>query len=415
VYGWADTRAGAAAERLRANFDEAATHRRTGCRFHSSYWPAKLRWLQTTQPGIFVRVRRWIGFSEYLYGSLCGEKAGQTISLSMASGTGLFDGHTRTWDATLLDALKLSSEQLPAINSADEQKAEIRLTSESAKRYPALKLIAGARWMSPVGDGATNNIGAGCTSPATMGLMIGTSGAMRVLFEAEVPASVSPSLWCYRADEKRVLVGGALSDGGGLREWVTETMTVGDNAELVEAELAKMEPDAHGLTIVPCWAGERSTNWSAHARGAILGFTMDTRPVEVLRAAMEAVAYRFAFVEQALAAFAPAAEIRASGGALRHSPAWTQVIADVTNRPVRLASVREASSRGVALLALEGLGIIKNIDEIAAPVGRTFEPNPNNHARYMAGLERQQKLYKILIEDELTARLIDYAGEQTDL
>ena len=42
VFAWSDSRAAAAAYRLRTEFDEAKFHARTGCRFHPSYWPAKL-------------------------------------------------------------------------------------------------------------------------------------------------------------------------------------------------------------------------------------------------------------------------------------------------------------------------------------------------------------------------------------
>ena len=57
-----------------------------------------------------------------------------------------------------------------------------------------------------------------------------------------------------------------------------------------------LEPDAHGLTVLPFWAGERSPGWSTEARGAILGLTQRTQPIEILRAAMEAIAYRFALI-----------------------------------------------------------------------------------------------------------------------
>ena len=82
-----------------------------------------------------------------------------------------------------------------------------------ARRWPQL---GGARWFPAVGDGAANNIGAGCTTRARVALMIGTSGAMRVMWEGEPPAEIPVVLWCYRADRRRVIVGGALSDGGGL-------------------------------------------------------------------------------------------------------------------------------------------------------------------------------------------------------
>ena len=48
VYSWADRRAAAAAAHLRGELDEDAVHQRTGCRLHSSYWPAKLAWLRET-------------------------------------------------------------------------------------------------------------------------------------------------------------------------------------------------------------------------------------------------------------------------------------------------------------------------------------------------------------------------------
>ncbi len=50
VYTWADTRAAAAAEELKADLDQAKMHARTGAVLHPSYLPAKLRWLQSSGP-----------------------------------------------------------------------------------------------------------------------------------------------------------------------------------------------------------------------------------------------------------------------------------------------------------------------------------------------------------------------------
>ena len=55
-------------------------------------------------------------------------------------------------------------------------------------------------------------------------LMIGTSGAMRVAYRGDVPAKIPSGLWCYRIDRKRVIMGGALSDGGGLYQWLKENL-----------------------------------------------------------------------------------------------------------------------------------------------------------------------------------------------
>ncbi len=398
VYGWADTRAARFAQTLKRRLDESAAHARTGCRFHPSYWPAKLLWLRAERPEIFRRVRRWVSFGELLSARFLDEPA---ASVSMASGTGLLNTRSCRWDEELLETVGVHAEQLPAVEEAYRPLGE--LTGDYARRWPAL---GGARWFPAVGDGAANNIGAGCTTRERVALMVGTSGAMRVMWEGEPPAELPAPLWCYRADERRVLAGGALSDGGGLFQWVSDALGLDERAEETEKELTLMGPDAHGLTVLPFWAGERSTGWNALARGAILGLTMHTRPAEILRAAMEAVAYRFALVARALDPLAPGAEVVASGGALAASKVWPQMLADVLARPIRLTGAAEASSRGAALLALEATGKLKSIAAAEAQTVQTFEPDMSAHARYRLGLERHEKLYARLVADEEAAAAI---------
>ena len=402
LYGWADTRAALEVAELRRRFDEREVHARTGCRFHASYWPAKLLWLKREKADAWRECARWLSFGEFLALRFCGREA---ASVSQASATGLFDQKRCAWDAELTDALGLRITQLPPLvlddettNNAALNNAAFRVAGIYAARWPQLRAC---RWFAAVGDGAANNIGAGCVNKNSVALMIGTSGAMRVLYEGEPPAALHESLWCYRADRRRVAVGGALSDGGGLYEWMRDSLNFAALRadDEIERELAALAPDAHGLTLLPFWAGERSTNWNPQASGAICGLTMHTRPFEIMRAAMEAVAYRFAHIARALDRFAPAAEIRASGGALAASPLWSQMLADVLARPVHLSEAREASSRGAALLALESLGAIDHLAD--APVGqsRTFEPDMQAHAIYRAAAERQETVYQSLLKD----------------
>jgi gluconokinase len=127
---------------------------------------------------------------------------------------------------------------------------------------------------------------------------------------------------------------------------------------------------------------------------------MQTLPIEILRAAMEAIAYRFALIARALEPFAPAATIVASGNALRSSPTWVQILADVLGRRVQVSHRAEASMRGAALLALEATGKIQSIEEasvpLSIPVEAVFEPNMKHHALYQEGLDRQQRVYEKL-------------------
>jgi gluconokinase len=122
-----------------------------------------------------------------------------------------------------------------------------------------------------------------------------------------------------------------------------------------------------------------------------VGASLATRPIDILRAALETVAYRFALVHTMLAEACPGAdEVVATGGALAASPAWTQIMADVLGVPVRPSTEPEASSRGAALLALEALGLPW---PPAPPPDRILQPDPERHARYRAARERQSRLY----------------------
>lgn len=389
VFGWADTRSAKFVESLRANFDETEIHNRTGARFHSSYWTAKLRWLRNTQEKVFKKTDKWLSFSDFAWLKLFDEPA---TSVSMASGTGIFDLRKLTWDENLFAFLRLMPNNLPRIAADDET---FQLNKTYIKRWQRLQ---NSKWFAAIGDGAANNIGAGCVQKSKAALMIGTSGAMRVAFKGDVPRAIPNGLWCYRIDRKRIIIGGALSDGGGLYRWLKDTHKINDVDDVVEAEIERREPDSHGLTFLPFLAGERSTGYNENAKGAILGLHSSTTAVEIVQVALESVAYRFAEIFDQLNDVCKIREIIASGGALRESPVWTQIIADVLAEDLNLPDTREASSRGAVLLALETIGEVKDIAEIETPNGGKFKFDKKRNAIYKKARKRHEKFYSLLVD-----------------
>ncbi len=384
VFTWAETRPARYVQTLRDNLNETDIHNRTGCRFHSSYWTAKLLWLREEQSEVFEKTAKWLSFSDFLALRLFGNAE---TSVSMASGTGIFDIRKNNWDQQLLKFLHLKSENLPLL-------AEDNFTLQTG-RWESLKE---AKWFLAIGDGAANNIGAGCVEKTKAALMIGTSGAIRVAGAGEIPNEIPDGLWCYRIDKKRIIVGGALSDGGGLYAWLKETLKIAEFDDEVEAEIAKREPDSHELTFLPFLAGERSTGYHENAKGAILGLTQHTTAVEITQAAMESVAFRFAKIVENLSQITKLETIIASGGALRESPVWTQIIADVLAKDLSLPDIHEASSRGVVLLALETLGIIDDIADLPTPEGARFNFDQRRHEIYKEARKRHEKFYELLYQ-----------------
>ncbi len=386
ILTWADRRAADAARDLRDILDEAAVHRRTGCVLHSSYWPAKLLWLSETLPGAFESTEYWVSPGDYFHARFFGGT--YAVGTSMASATGLFDQNGRRWDQETLDALSMDEPHLSTVS--DEPRRG--LAGEWADRWPILREVP---WFPAVGDGACSNVGSGCTGRGRLALMVGTSGAMRVLWKAE-SVEIPDGPWCYRADGERFVMGGALSDGGNLIEWLRNTLHLPGPDETEEL-LAGMEPDSHGLTFLPLLAGERGPGWADLANGTVAGLSMSSSPEGILRAAMEAVAYRFAIIAGILEDAIPGEkQVVASGGGLLNSPTWTGIMADVLGKPVTVSGIKEASSRGAALIALEALGG-PEVEEAGAPLGETYEPDPGRHEIYREAIERQRRLYEAVL------------------
>jgi gluconokinase len=384
---YADTRPATDAAELRRRLDERAVHDRTGCMLRTSYWPARLAWFRRAQPDAWRAAARWITLGEYVELKLFGRSR---VSYSAASWSGLLDRRKLVWDIPLLDALTLTPEKLGTLADVDEPLRG--LSAPFAARWPALR---DTPWFPAIGDGAAANVGSGAVGHNRMALTVGTTGAVRVV--QEDVAQVPEGLWCYRVDRSHALLGGATSEGGNVYAWMRDTLQLGEPEE-IERALAELPPDDHGLTVLPFLAGERSPGWAGDARATISGLTLATTPIQILQAGLEAVAYRFAIIEERICGQGACPHrLIASGGALLSSPTWMQIIADALGRPVVASDEPEATSRGVALLALRSLGALAALDDAPAADGQVYEPDPARHARYHEAIERQQQLYEVLV------------------
>jgi gluconokinase len=324
---------------------------RTGCPPHASFWPAKLARLRAERPDVWARAARFVGFGDYLFHRLTGT---WRTSLSMASGTGLLNLRARAWDQGACEAAGLTVDRLPPIGG-----------EPVGGVYP------------PLGDGACSNVGAGCVGPARAALMVGTSGALRVVRDDD-GSEPRRGLFRYLLDERRIVEGGSLSDGGNLYAWLKRTLT-----DVSTLGLAERPPDGHGLTFLPFLGGERSPGWDDARRGAIHGLSFRTTPQDLVQAALEGIAYRFAAI---LELMPEVEQLVATGHALLADRDLAQILADVLGRPLELSAVREASLRGAAL-------VVRG-EAPDAPVAGTVLPRPERTGVYRSARARQQALYE---------------------
>lgn len=392
LISWNDTRSSLFAKKLRENFNEIALHQKTGCRFHASYWPAKISWLLETKPKIKKEVNYWLSFGDYFFLKLFGETA---TSPSLASGTGFFNRYSQNWDTEFINNLSLELKNFPKI----VETPFYHLSSEYSLRWPQLDNIP---WYLPIGDGACNNIGSDCLDNKSFALMIGTSGAMRVT-TSEKNIMLPSGLWSYKIDSSRSVVGGAISNAGNLFAWLKDLLNlqledIKDIKDL-EQKLREIKADSHNLTVLPFLSGERSLGWHDEAKGAILGLGLSSKPLEILRAGLESVAYQFFLIYQELIKIVGTPnKIIATGGGLYNSQIWGEIIADVLGREIYVSKYAETSSRGVALLVLEKLNLLKlttnnNFEKV-------YHPNLENKEIYKKAFERYQKYYKKLVLED---------------
>ncbi|PWU56245.1 carbohydrate kinase, partial [Micromonospora globispora] len=225
---WADSRASAQAERLRAVPSGLALHRRTGTPVHPMAPLPKLLWFAEQEPKLFEQVAHWVGIKDYVLLRLC---EALVTDHSVASATGLMDIHRLAWDAEALGIAGITEEQLPQLVATTAVLPGLTAEAARATGLPAATpVVVGA------GDGPLANLGLGAVHPGVVACSIGTSGAMRVTVERP---GVDPlgGVFCYALTEDRWVVGGAINNGGIVLQWAGEALAPELGERLAEEEL----------------------------------------------------------------------------------------------------------------------------------------------------------------------------------
>jgi glycerol kinase len=144
-----------------------------------------------------------------------------------------------------------------------------------------------------------------------------------------------------------------------------------------------------GVHLVPAMTGLGSPYWDPDARGLISGLTRGTGRAELVRAALEAIAFQVVDVVEA-GGIRPAI-LRADGGAAAN--AWLmQFQADLLGVPVEVAAEREMTAFGAAGLAGLAVGVWADAAELAGAWRRSarYEPSmPDGRAAELVAAWRE--------------------------
>ena len=383
---WADARSRDEARELRKSGAATDLQRTSGTPVHPMTPLTKLMWFSRHEPGTCAAVRWWVGLKDYVLWHLTGQLV---TELSSASGTGLLDLGSRTWNPAALELAGVSVDCLPPVLDTT---ATLSLSAQAGGQ---VGLPAGTTVVLGAGDGPLGNLGVAATAPGVVGLSLGTSGAARMVV-SEPRTDPDGTLFCYALTDSAWVVGGAVSNGGIVVRWAGSALApdltatpVGPTVDEQVLELAAaVAAGCDGLMMLPYLLSERAPLWDPDLPGAYLGLRRHHTRAHLVRAAVEGVCLQLSAVVDRLDQIEPVTSVRATGGVFR-SPLWRDVMAAMLDRPLTIATDAGGSALGAAALGLYAVGLSPRLEDAPAlllPVpsadANEIHPDPSLVAAY---------------------------------
>ena len=321
----------------------------------------KLTWLFRNNSSLRARAERGeLAFGTvdtWLIWKLTGGAAHLTDHTN-ASRTLLYNIDAREWSSELCDLLEVPPQILPQVRSSAAIYGQVVAEEFPCRNIPIAGL-AGDQQAALFGQGcvnpgdAKNTYGTGCFLMTNVGgeRHPSTHGLLETL---AVGSDLSP---CYALE-------GSVFIAGALIQWLRDGLQILEHAGQSE-ELALQAADDHGVHVVPAFVGLGAPYWDMEARGAITGLTRGSGRPEIIRAALEAIAFQTRDLVHAMEADSGRKlhELRVDGGATANG-FLMQFQADLLGIPVDRPVVAETTAAGAAFLAGLTIGLYDGIKSL---------------------------------------------------
>jgi len=375
------------------NIDEI--YNLTGIPLHKSWWspPAlKILWVRKNEPNIFAKARKFLQIGNYVLFKLTGK---YFTDHSIAARTMLFDISKLEWSENLSKLLEIPlSTQPTLLKSAGIAGKVTKAASGQTGLSPETEVVSGG------GDTECSALGADVVAEGQALVSIGTSLMVGVARGKPTFAAGGPIrelhgtgmfTTCHVIDGMWLMEAGSM--GGTMLSWFRREFGQ------PEDQMARsLDISPYDVLNLESSASRPSPNSPIFVlpNGVIFNLTTDHKRNDVIRSIQEGVAYE---AQQVLEATEDAGiEVRnitmVAGGA--KSDIWRQIVADVTNRPVKAPNQSETAAHGAAVLAGLGVGIYDNLSQVPRP-GRLFEnlPSAQMHDTYKRLYEKYKRMYEL--------------------
>ena len=395
-----DQRATSYVDSFPRNFGAKKLYEITGHTAHPMFSLFKILWLKENRPDIWHKADMFLCFEDLLQFRLGLDPA---IGWPLAGRTMLFDVRKHEWNPEILEAIELSKDKLARTLPSGTKVGVIKLPIVAE-----LGLAEGAFVVTGGHDQTCGALGAGVTEPGVAAYATGTVDCSTAVFGqpvfSELLRKSNLCTYDYAINGMYTTVAFNLT-GGNILKWFRDEF---GQSELAQAEktglnayelLLKKIPDKPtDLMVLPYFTSSGTPNFDTKTPGAMLGLRLSTRREEIMKGLLEGVALEMRLNLELLGqAGYEVNELRAIGGGAK-SQVWTQLKADVMNRPITVLNITEAGCLGVAMLAK---GVDTNDSAVTTarqwtqPISM-IKPQKEVSSYYSEKFEKYKNLYPLL-------------------
>ena len=153
------------------------------------------------------------------------------------------------------------------------------------------------------------------------------------------------------------------------------------------AAAEQIPPGETGIVALDWLNGRRTPDANQALKGAIFGLNLGSDAPRVFRALVEATCFGARkIVDRFQEEGVPIKGVIGLGGVAKKSPFVMQTMADVLNRPIKIARSEQTCALGAAMCAATAAGIYDNVSDAMARMGSGFDaeyhPSPEQAAIY---------------------------------
>lgn len=283
---------------------------------------------------------------------------------SNASRTQMYDVRNLVWDKEVCGLFGIDTENLAEVCDSNGLYGE----TDFDGYLDAKILIHGV-----LGDSHGALFGQGCLNPGMTKSTYGTgSSVMMNIGEKPVFSDkgvVTSLAWGMDGKVNYVLEGN-INYTGAVISWIQNDLKLIESAKVTQS-LAESANPADKTYLVPAFTGLGAPYWDSNATGIICGITRTTGQAEMVKAALECIAYQITDIVKVMGedAGVELEELRVDGGPTKNGYLM-QFQSDMLGIPVQVPDAEELSGIGAAYAAGLALGMYDK-EKVFARMNRT--------------------------------------------